>query len=89
MRWSSSPRPEPLKAQGELVAHDAKALGVEATDDTLILAYLIEPGRAEYDLDDLAAEYGLELVPEPEAEEETTALVRHAAATLRLARPAP
>src|SRR6266480_4888169 len=78
-----SPRPERL--EGELVAHDAKALGVvDAVDDTMILAYLIDPGRAEYDLDDLAAEYGLELVPEPEAEEETARLVRHAAATLRL-----
>ena len=82
-----SPRPEPLKAQGEVIAHDAKAIGVEATDDTLILAYLIDPGRAEYELDDLTAEYGLELVPEPEAEEETTALVKHAAATLRLRDP--
>ncbi|MGZ4309869.1 MAG: DNA polymerase, partial [Gaiellaceae bacterium] len=78
-----SPRPEQL--EGELIAHDAKALGVvDAVDDTMILAYLIDPGRAEYDLDDLAAEYGLELVPEPEAEEETARLVRHAAATLRL-----
>jgi DNA polymerase-1 len=78
-----SPRPERL--EGELVAHDAKALGVvDAVDDTMILAYLIDPGRAEYDLDDLAAEYGLELVPEPDAEEETARLVRHAAATLRL-----
>jgi DNA polymerase-1 len=76
------PRPEPL--EGELVAHDAKALGVEAVDDTMILAYLIEPGRAEYDLDDLAAEYGIELVPDPAADEETSKLVRHAAATLRL-----
>jgi DNA polymerase-1 len=76
------PRPERL--EGKLVAHDAKALGVEAADDTMILAYLIEPGRAEYDLDDLAAEYGVELVPQPEADEETAALVRHAAATLRL-----
>jgi len=50
----------------------------------MILAYLIEPGRAEYALDDLAAEYGVELVPVPEAEEETAALVRRAAATLRL-----
>src|SRR4249919_1149755 len=82
-----SPRPEPLKAQGEVIAHDAKAIGVDAADDTLILAYLIEPGRAEYELDDLTAEYGLELVPEPEAEEETTALVRRAAATLRLQDP--
>ena len=76
------PRPERL--DGQLVAHDAKALGVEAVDDTLILAYLIEPGRAEYDLDDLMAEYGIELVPEPAADEETARLVRHAAATLRL-----
>jgi DNA polymerase-1 len=76
------PRPERL--EGELVAHDAKALGVEAVDDTMILAYLIEPGRAEYDLDDLAAEYGIELVPEPAADEETAKLVRHTAATLRL-----
>jgi DNA polymerase-1 len=76
--------PQPERLDGELVAHDAKALGVEAVDDTMILAYLIEPGRAEYDLDDLAAEYGIELVPEPATDEETARLVRHAAATLRL-----
>jgi DNA polymerase-1 len=75
------------RLEGELIAHDAKSLGVEAVDDTMILAYLIEPGRAGYELDDLAAEYGLELIPEPEAEEETAALVRHAAATLRLREP--
>jgi DNA polymerase I len=80
-----SPRPE--RVEGDLIAHDAKSLGVEALDDTMILAYLIEPGRAGYELDDLAAEYGLELIPEPEAEEETAALVRHAAATLRLREP--
>ena len=80
-----SPRPERL--EGELVAHDAKSLRIEAADDTMILAYLIEPGRAEYALDDLAAEYGVELLPVPEAEEETAALVRHAAATLRLREP--
>jgi DNA polymerase-1 len=80
-----SPRPERL--EGELVAHDAKSLRVEAVDDTMILAYLIEPGRAEYELDDLAAEYGVELLPVPEAEEETATLVRHAAATLRLREP--
>src|SRR5436309_2536386 len=68
-------------------AHDAKALRVEAADDTMIAAYLIEPSRASYELDDLAAEYGLELLPEPEAEEETARLVRHAAATLRLREP--
>ena len=80
-----APRPERL--QGDLIAHDAKSLRVDAGDDTMILAYLIEPGRAEYSLDDLAAEYGVELVPDPETEEETAALVRHAAATLRLRDP--
>jgi DNA polymerase I len=80
-----SPRPE--RIEGELVAHDAKALRVHAVDDTMIAAYLIEPGRASYELDDLAAEYGVELQPEPPAEEETAQLVRHAAATLRLREP--
>jgi DNA polymerase-1 len=51
------------------------------------MAYLIEPARADYALDDLAAEYGIELQPEPAAEEATAALVRHAAAALRLAEP--
>jgi DNA polymerase I len=77
-----SPRPPLL--DGSFIVHDAKAQRVKATDDTLLAAYLIEPSRPEYPLDDLAAEYGLELEPEPAAEEETAALVRHAAATLRL-----
>jgi DNA polymerase-1 len=80
-----APRPE--KLVGTFVAHDAKAVGVEAVDDTMILAYLIEPGRSEYLLDDLEAEYAVEVKPEPEAEEETARLVRHAAATLRLRDP--
>src|SRR5881398_825514 len=79
--------PRPEKLEGELVAHDAKALRVEAVDDTMIAAYLIEPSRASYELDDLAAEYGVELLPQPEADEETARLVRHAAATLRLREP--
>jgi DNA polymerase-1 len=69
-------RPERLA--GELVAHDAKTVGVDAADDTMILAYLIEPGRSEYLLDDLEAEYAVE---------ETAQLVRHAAVTLRLRDP--
>ncbi len=77
-----SPRPERL--EGELIVHDAKAQRVPAKDDTLLLAYLIEPSRPEYPLDELEAEYGLELEPDPPAEEETAALVRNAAATLRL-----
>ncbi len=83
--WSSD-----LRAQlrvAALIAHDAKPLRLDVVDDTLLMAYLIEPGRAGYVLDDLAAEYGVELRPEPEAEEETAALVRHAATARRLAGP--
>jgi DNA polymerase-1 len=80
------PKPGNKLLQGlELVVHDAKALRVAAADDTLIAAYLIEPGRAAYELDDLAAEYGVEVQPKPEADEETAALVRRAALPLRLA----
>ncbi|HUZ81375.1 MAG TPA: DNA polymerase I [Gaiellaceae bacterium] len=71
----------------QLIVHDAKALRVDARDDTLLAAYLIDPGRAGYDLDDLAAEYGVELVPVPEAEEETMALVRRAETPRRLIGP--
>jgi DNA polymerase-1 len=84
----------PKLRDAKLVAHDFKALprelsraGIEAADDTLLMAYLIEPSRADYALEDLAAEYGIELQPEPPAEEETAALVRHTAAALRLAEP--
>jgi len=75
----------PPHAEGDFVVHDAKALGVDARDDTLLAAYLIDPGRASYALDDLAAEYGVELVPAPPADEETTALVRRAETPRRLA----
>jgi DNA polymerase-1 len=71
----------------DLVAHDFKRLPrltMQPVDDTMIAAYLIEPGRPLYALDDLAAEYGLEVLPEPDAEEETATLVRHAATPLRL-----
>jgi DNA polymerase-1 len=76
-------------AELAVVAHDAKPLrlGVPVADDTMIAAYLIDPGRAEYALDDLMAEYGIELEPDPPAEEETAALVRHAEAARRLAEP--
>ena len=72
-----------------VIAHDAKLLrlGEPAADDTMLLAYLIDPGRAEYELDDLMAEYAIELEPDPPAEEETSALVRHAEAARRLVEP--
>jgi DNA polymerase-1 len=76
--------PRPPTVAGDVVVHDAKVLRVEARDDTLLAAYLIEPARATYELDDLAAEYGIDIVPEPPAEEETTALVRRAELPRRL-----
>jgi DNA polymerase-1 len=73
----------------EVVAHDAKALRLlfPPADDTMIAAYLIEPGRAQYELGDLATEYGVEAVPVPATEEETDALVRRAETPRRLAVP--
>jgi DNA polymerase-1 len=72
---------------GDVVAHDFKALPrltFEPADDTMLLAYLIEPGRASYELDDLAQEYGVEPIPTPAADDETAALVRHAEIPRRL-----
>jgi DNA polymerase-1 len=83
-----APRPTDSLVHGKgvrVAVHDAKSLRVEADDDTMIAAYLIDPGRAEYLPDDLAAEAGLELEPDPPAEEETAALVRRAEAARRLA----
>ncbi|MGZ8716388.1 MAG: DNA polymerase I [Gaiellaceae bacterium] len=74
----------------EIVSHDYKALPrltMLPAEDTMIAAYLIEPGRPAYELDDLAAEYGVEALPEPEPEEETAALVRAAEVPRRLAGP--
>jgi DNA polymerase I len=76
-----------VPAEAQLVVHDAKSLRVDAKEDTLLAAYLIDPGRAGYELDDLAAEYGVELLPTPQAEEETTALVRNAETPRRLIGP--
>src|SRR4051812_8728218 len=74
--------------RADVIAHDFKALPrltMEPVEDTMLLAYLIEPGRASYELDDLAAEYGVEPIPAPAAEDETAALVRHAETPRRLA----
>ena len=80
-----APRPSNTVLQGlKVVAHDAKAQRVAAVDDTLLAAYLIDPGRASYELDDLAIEYGVDVRPEPEADEETTALIRRAAIPPRI-----
>ena len=79
--------PRPDRVEGRFVVHDAKAQRVEASEDTLLLAYLIEPSRPEYPIDELAREYGLEFQPEPATDDETEALVRRAAATSMLAEP--
>jgi DNA polymerase-1 len=74
--------------RADVIAHDFKALPrltMEPAEDTMLLAYLIEPGRAAYELDDLAAEYGVEPIPTPATDEETAALVRHAEIPRRLA----
>jgi DNA polymerase-1 len=74
--------------RADVIAHDFKALPrltMEPVEDTMLLAYLIEPGRASYELDDLAAEYGVEPIPTPASDEDTAALVRHAEIPRRLA----
>ncbi len=84
---------DPAVAQARLrdaqvVAHDFKSLPrltMTPAEDTMLGAYLIDPGRPAYEIDDLAQEYGLEVLPEPATDEETAALVRHAEAARRLA----
>ncbi len=77
----------PLRVDARVVAHDAKSARVEPLEDTMLAAYLIEPGRAEYLLDDLAAEYGVEVIPDPSTDEETAALVKRAETPRRLVEP--
>jgi DNA polymerase I len=86
--------PAALRDCERLVVHASGSLpgslwraGLEPADDTEIAAYLIDPNRAGYLLDDLAAEYGIEAQPDPPAEPETQALVRRAASTLALVAP--
>ncbi len=80
-------RPGAVLAGALVAAHDTKRLrlGAPAADDTLLAAYLVDPGRAGYEVDDLAAELGIELQLEPPVEEETATLVRSAEAARRLA----
>jgi DNA polymerase I len=80
----------PRLRDAQLIAHDYKSLPRLTqlpAEDTMIAAYLIEPGRPAYELDDLAAEYGVEALPDPEVEEETAALIRAAEVPRRLAAP--
>ena len=73
------------------MAHDYKALPrltMTPAEDTMLAAYLIEPGRPAYEIDDLADEYGLEVLPEPATDEETAALIRRAEAAPACSAPA-
>jgi DNA polymerase-1 len=72
-------------APGQILAHDFKALPRElvrsagpAASDTMIAAYLIDPSRSGYVLDELGREHGIEPEPDPTTDEETAQLVRHA-----------
>jgi DNA polymerase-1 len=72
----------------ELVAHDFKSLPrltMEPAEDTMIAAYLIDPGRPGFPIDELASEYGVEPIPQPATDDETAALVRRAEGARRLA----
>jgi DNA polymerase-1 len=87
--WNELTAPTRLR-EARLVAHDFKALPrltMRPADDTMIAAYLIDPSRPEYPIDELAAEYGLEVIPTPAADDETAALIREAEAVRRLAPP--
>jgi DNA polymerase-1 len=100
-RMAAARRGEPVRLrpfsidairEAELVCHDFKSLprelaraGVTAAEDTMIAAYLIEPARGSYELDELATEYGIDLEPVPAPDDETALLVKRAAASLRLA----
>jgi DNA polymerase-1 len=73
--------------EAEVAAHDFKSLPrltMLPAEDTMIAAYLIDPGRPAFPLADLAAEYGLEVTPTPPAEETTETLVKAAETTRRL-----
>jgi DNA polymerase-1 len=81
-------------AVAELCCHGSGSLpldlwraGVRPSADTEIAAYLIDPNRSAYLLDDLAGEYGVVARPDPPAEPETESLVRDAAAVLALVEP--
>ena len=65
-----------------VITHGLKHPALTPAGDTAIAAYLLDPGRADYEIDDLAEETGLGL--QVAADEETSALVRAAAAARRL-----
>ena len=80
--------PRPERVAGELVVHDAKALRVDAADDTLLAAYLIEPGpRGVRARPTSRPSTASSSSPAPATDEETAALVVAAEAPRRLVGP--
>src|SRR5262249_41898754 len=69
-------------ARRDVITHGLHLPGLEPAGDTSLAAYLGDPGRSEYDIDDLGREFGIEL--DVAADEETAQGVRTAAAALRL-----
>ena len=66
----------------DTITHGLHLAGLQPAGDTALAAYLVDPGRSDYAIDDLARELGIEI--EVGADEETAAAVRTAAAALRL-----
>jgi DNA polymerase-1 len=64
------------------IVHGLKVPGLLPAGDTALAAYLVDPNRTGYAVDDLAQEAGLEI--QVQADEETAALVRGAATCARL-----
>ena len=73
-----------LDALGDrrVLTHGLHEPGLLPAGDTQIAAYLLDPGRADYLIDDLAVEAGLELAVQ--SDEDTSQLVRAAATIARL-----
>ncbi|MDX6593786.1 MAG: polymerase [Gaiellales bacterium] len=67
-------------AGNDVITHGAHVPGLLPAGDTQIAAYLLDPGRADYAMEDLAEEYGV--APVAQADQETARLVT-AAATQR------
>jgi DNA polymerase-1 len=65
-----------------ILTHGLHVPGLQPAGDTQIAAYLVDPGRATYAIDELAIESGVELVVQ--ADDETAPMVAAAAAIPRL-----
>jgi DNA polymerase-1 len=65
-----------------VITHGLKHPALTPAGDTALATYLLDPGRATYEIDEMAEEAGLGL--QAAADEETAGLVRAAAAVRRL-----